>query len=340
MGTGLTQVTAHGRFTMSSKQSNATGLDSPNAEQNENLRIWRAVALQKMPYFSRMLFSLRVLNAPGLGTYAVDDHYRLYIDFDAVTEKGTDWNVDSLLHECSHLFGAHAALAKDIALRTHDHMTWNYAADASINDDLVASGCYSFLDSDPLPEKFGQPNWKTAPFYFQKLKELQEQQEKKKPKPQSGQGQKDPNGQPGQGGNKGDNKGQGQSQSQGEGSDGQGQTSAGNAQGQASGQVSGQPFRGCGSGSGGQKAPCELDADDDLDGKAPAASGGEKERIRIQTATAVKEHSKTRGTVAAGFSELADDILAPSKTPWQKVLSSHIRRAVASKLGNYDTDHS
>ena len=335
---------------MSANTSKATGLDTPNAEQEENLRIWRAVALQKMPYFSRLLFSLRVLNAPGLGTYGVDNHYRLYIDFDAVTEKGTEWNVDSLLHECSHLFAAHADLAKDIALLAHDRMTWNYATDASINDDLVASGCYSFLEEDPLPERFGQPNWKTAPFYFHKLKELKDKQDKNKPKPQQGQGQKDQNGQPSQGqgqqpgqsGSQGDNNGNSQSQGQGEGSDGQGQTSAGNTQGQGSGQANGQgqPFRGCGSGSGGPAAPWELDADDDLGGKAPAATSGEKERIRIQTATAVKEHSKSRGTVAAGFSEIADDILAPSKTPWQKVLSSHIRRAVASKLGNYDTDHS
>ena len=335
---------------MSSNASRQSGLSKPDAEQDENLRIWRAVALEKMPYFSRMLFSLRVLNAPGLGTYAVDNHFRLYVDFDAVTEKGTDWNVESLLHECSHLFAAHSDLAKDISLQPHDFRTWNYATDASINDDLVAAGCYSFLDGDPLPEKFGQPNWKTAPFYFQKLKELQDQQQQNKTNP--GQGQPNPNSQPGGNGSqppkKGQQGGNGSEQAQGqgsEGSDGQGQSSAGNAVGNGAGQSSNggqedQPFRGCGSGSGGEKAPWELDEDDDLNGQAPAASGGEKERVRIQTATDVKEHSKTKGNIPAGFSEIADDILAPSKTPWQKVLSSHIRRAVASKMGNYDADHS
>jgi predicted metal-dependent peptidase len=306
---------------MSAKTSSARGLSGPTEEQSENLAIWRAIALQKMPYFSRMLFSLRVVNTPGLGTYAVDANYRLYIDFDAVTEKGLDWNVESLLHECSHLFAAHSDLAKDMSIHAHDHQTWNYAADASINDDLVAAGCYSFLKSDPLPERFGQPNWKTAPFYFRKLKELMNEQEKKRPKPQSGQGQPSDDGEPGAGGQK-PGKGQGQP--------GQGQGGPGDQQ----------PFKGCGSGSGGQPAPYELGDDDDLGGVAPAASGPEKERIRIQTATDIKEHRKTRGTVPAGFSELAEDILTPSKTPWQRVLSAHLRRAIASKSGNYDVDHS
>lgn len=296
------------------------GLSVPNAEQAELLALWRAMALDKMPYYSRMLFSLRVLNAPGLGTYAVDAHMRMYIDFEAVEPKGTDFNVESLLHECGHLFGAHFDLAKDIGLLHHDALVWNYATDASINDDLVAAGCNSFVEfGDPLPERFGQPNWKTAPFYFSELKKMQDKAQQK-------QNQKHK-----QGGNvAGGNGGTPPKPSQGGGQPDQGQ-----------GGESGLPeFKGCGSGGGGVAAPCELDVDDDMNGAAPAASGLEKERVRQQTAGAIREQvAKGRGTVPAGMIEMAEEVLAPSKTPWQRVLASHIRRAVASKMGNYDIDH-
>ena len=40
------------------------------------------------------------------------------------------------------------------------------------------------------------------------------------------------------------------------------------------------------------------------------------------------------------LSEIAEEVLAPSKTPWQQVLASHIRRAVAAKTGAFDIDRS
>src|SRR4029079_7675084 len=49
--------------------------------QDAELTLWRSKALERMPYFAPILFSLRVLDAPGLGTFAVDAMHRLYIDF-------------------------------------------------------------------------------------------------------------------------------------------------------------------------------------------------------------------------------------------------------------------
>jgi hypothetical protein len=61
---------------------------SPTGENLDNLMAWRALALQQLPYQASMLLSLRVLDAPGLGTFAVDPFHRLYIDLEAVTPKG------------------------------------------------------------------------------------------------------------------------------------------------------------------------------------------------------------------------------------------------------------
>lgn len=126
-----------------------------------------------------------------------------------------------------------------------------------------------------------------------------------------------------------------------DGNAGDGKGSATDDQGDAEGDPGDEPFKGCGSGSGGERWDGELDPDDDLDGTAPAASSIEKETIRLATAAAVKDYvAKGRGKVPGGLVEIADKILAPSKTPWQKVIGSKIRRAAARKAGRFDTDTS
>lgn len=315
------------------------------------------MALEQMPYFARILFSLRLLNAPGLGTWAVDGGHRLYIDFDAVTDKSVKWNVESVLHECSHLFAEHKQTAKDLDVDTADRSVWNVAADLSINDDLDEAGCNTFRDDKMLPQFIGEPNGQTPHHYFAVLKKKVEQKQQQQQNGQSGpQGQPDPDcpqhgTKPGHGGQQvgGENGNQpGHVQGQGQASGGQGKHQQGPActcsdqpQGVGSGQGDEQgPYKGCGSGSGGNAWAGELDESDDLDGQAPAASDAEKETIRLAVAAAIKDHAaKGRGTVPGGLSEIADKVLAPSKTPWQKILASKVRRTVASKAGPFDTDH-
>jgi predicted metal-dependent peptidase len=97
------------------------------------------------------------------------------------------------------------------------------------------------------------------------------------------------------------------------------------------------PFAGCGSGSGGSAAPCELDTGDDLGGLAPAATEAEKVRVRVATAAQIRDYAaKHPGTAPGGLVERAEAVLAPSKLPWRQVLSSAIRRAVAIRQGDFD----
>lgn len=281
-------------------------------EQTEHVQAWTAIALQKMPYMASMLFSLRFVNAPGLGTFAVDRHHRCYIDFDAVTNEGPVSGGESLLHECMHLLGTHAEFADDLGITGGPHAkAWNLATDASINDDLRDAGCGIFADGGPyvLPSTIGQPDYQTAQTYYQHLRGMLAQKQQQRQQGNAG-------GQPGQG-------------------SGQPSQQPGKAAGRG-GQETG-PYKGCGSGSGGQAAPCELDDNDDLGGTAPAATDTEKVRVRIATSTAIQDHAaKGRGTVPGGLVEQATQILTPSKTPWQRVIGRTLRGCVRSRLGSMD----
>lgn len=287
-----------------------TTLTAPAGEDQANFQAWRSIALERMPYMASMLFALRVVNTPGLGTFAVDANFRLYIDFDAVTPLGPIGCAEALLHECSHLLADHHTSAAELGVTAQTAQDWNAAADASINDDLLAVGCDSLRDG-VLPAHLGEPDFQTPHHYFAAIVKLRQQQQASQPQP-------NPSGDPGQ---------HGQPQSGQSGETGEGDTPGNSG-----------PYTGCGSGAGGQAAPCELGDDDDLGGQAPAAGTGEKQRVRVATATAIREHAKGRGTLPGGLVEIADQVLAPSKTPWQQVLAAHIRRAVAAKAGPFDVD--
>src|SRR3954452_21561191 len=98
------------------------------ADQDSELALWRAKALERMPYFAPILFSLRVLDAPGLGTFAVDARHRLYVDFDAVAAWSALENPEALVHECGHLFRDQAARAEAKAVRAGERTAWNITA--------------------------------------------------------------------------------------------------------------------------------------------------------------------------------------------------------------------
>lgn len=106
----------------------------------EAFRLARLVAAENMPYVMHVLFALTPLAAPGLGTFAVDEHWRLYLDPARLTGPQA-WTPDEagwvLLHEAAHVWRDHAGRAKALPRPPH-HLAWNLAGDAEINDDLVA----------------------------------------------------------------------------------------------------------------------------------------------------------------------------------------------------------
>jgi predicted metal-dependent peptidase len=104
----------------------------------------RLGAVNCAPYLAAALFQMRAVAAPGLGTFAVDRHWRLYLDPDALASWGPVVSSGVLVHEVSHLIRDHATRATQLGDHV-DHLRWNLATDAAINDGLLESGV-------PLPE--------------------------------------------------------------------------------------------------------------------------------------------------------------------------------------------
>lgn len=140
------------------------------ADEWRRLRLARMAAVEAMPYFARALFALSPVAAPGLKTLAVDRHWRLYVDFGMVgTDEG--WTIQQvssvLLHEVGHVLRDHAARA-DAVDSSVDHMLWNVAADAEINDDLIAAGV-GLPDGAVTPTGIGCEDGHAAEVYYRHL---------------------------------------------------------------------------------------------------------------------------------------------------------------------------
>lgn len=148
----------------------------PDRDQFAHLALWTDAALTAMPYFASIILAFRPVNAPGLGTFAVDDKMRLYIDFDAVVPKGEDWCTDSLIHEAGHVWNNHSARAKEIGVPTTfiARRLWNYGSDFAINDDLVEVGCVTLSDMLSKPH-IGEELHLTAEHYYSVMKKAADQ---------------------------------------------------------------------------------------------------------------------------------------------------------------------
>lgn len=114
-----------------------------NADEGRWLTAARLVAVEHAPYLAHALFTTQPVAAEGLGTFAVDRGWRLYVDPATLTGWGPTLAGGVLVHEVGHLVRAHAERADALGAEL-DHDRWNVACDCSINDDLLAA-------SVPLP---------------------------------------------------------------------------------------------------------------------------------------------------------------------------------------------
>src|ERR1700737_4963674 len=88
----------------------------------------RMLAVTEAPYLAAALFAVTPLAAPGLGTFAVDFRWRLYLDPACFASWTPSQAGAVLLHEIGHLVRDHAGRAESAGV--DDHRRWNYAADA------------------------------------------------------------------------------------------------------------------------------------------------------------------------------------------------------------------
>ena len=141
-----------------------------DADEWRRLRLARMSAVETMPYFAHALFALTPVAAPGLGTFAVDGAMRLYCDPKMLgTNEG--WTIPEagavLLHEVGHVIRAHSARADALGYPLH-HKMWNFAADAEINDDLIAAGL-ALPGSPVTPHGIGCEDGHAAEVYYRHL---------------------------------------------------------------------------------------------------------------------------------------------------------------------------
>lgn len=235
-------------------------------EESETIAAARMLAINRMPYLATLLFEVRLVRAVGLGTFAVDRHWRLYLDPERLATWGPTGTASVLMHEVHHLLRGHVSRRDEHG--ASDAFLWNVAADAEINDDLIAAG-WEFPQSPVIPKSLGAPTGLLAEQYYDLL------------------------------------------------DSGTGATSS---------------VR-CGSGSGGETIPEEIDAEG---GIGPA----DQLVIRRKVALDITKAHNGGTSMPGGLLRWSDRTLRPSQLPWDVLLRAAVRRAVAVRAGQADFRYS
>jgi len=138
----------------------------PGLAQLAAARLWAAT---RFPYLASGVFGAAVIPSPGSGTVSVDEGWRLRAD----PELTADWTAAQLgsvlIHHVCHLLRSHGERAQAVTTGPEEARAWVRAADAEINDDLVAAGLD--LPGQPiLPEHLGAEDGLLAEQYFEHLR--------------------------------------------------------------------------------------------------------------------------------------------------------------------------
>lgn len=106
-------------------------------EQETFYRRIKMMTVRKQPFIAALINQLIPVSSPGLGTMAVDDGLRLYIDFGHIMEKGYEYAAGVLAHEPWHILRKHNQRAKNINANSPlEQKIFNIAGDLEINDDI------------------------------------------------------------------------------------------------------------------------------------------------------------------------------------------------------------
>jgi predicted metal-dependent peptidase len=138
-----------------------------NANEARLLTAARLVSVEYAPYLAHALFSMQPLAAEGLGTFAVDRGWRLYVDPVSLEAWGPRLAGGVLVHEVGHLLREHAHRA-DALGADGDRECWGLATDAAINDDLLA-GSVALPGGAITPAVLGLPEDGIEEVYYAEL---------------------------------------------------------------------------------------------------------------------------------------------------------------------------
>lgn len=138
----------------------------------------RLRACKMWPYGSQAILSLVPVEQPGLGTMAVDKHWRLYYDKQALGEQPVEESAGIILHEVSHLLLVHHRRAERYVAADGSQAEWdrwNVATDYAINSMLRKQGI-KLSDRVLYPEQDGYEQCLTGEEYFRLLTAKAEKQ--------------------------------------------------------------------------------------------------------------------------------------------------------------------
>ncbi len=131
----------------------------------QELQAARLRLVKSHPYLAAAAWALHPVEKPGLGTLAVDMYWRLYYDPAVITRWTVEQLAGVLYHEIAHLLRDHAS-----RMQNFDRNAANIAADAEINDDLIAEGV-KLPDGAITPASIGQPDGLLAEEYYAALQQ-------------------------------------------------------------------------------------------------------------------------------------------------------------------------
>lgn len=133
----------------------------------------RAVDMQ--PFLAQALYAMVPVRDSGRGTFAVDGRWRLYVDPGPLQTWTIEECAGVLLHEVAHLVRDHAGRARSLGVGSSTADRWNLAADAEINDDLLADDAR--LPGEPVtPRRLGASAGRAAEFYFHAIETISDGQ--------------------------------------------------------------------------------------------------------------------------------------------------------------------
>lgn len=135
------------------------------------LRVARAAAARRYPYFAPVLYRMTLIESAALETAAISRQLHLYLNPAWAQTLSNAELLGVLLHEALHWLRDHPGARGERQLarlqRDDAALLWNIAADLEVNDDLIALG--HRLPEPLLPAHFGWDDHLLAEVYLARL---------------------------------------------------------------------------------------------------------------------------------------------------------------------------
>lgn len=267
-------------------------------------------AVSRMPYLASLLWQCRTIEKPEVGTMAVDQFGRLYINPEFVKTLSVKGCAFVLLHEMLHIALSHAKRFRRRVPNPTKELAnaWNIAADISINEILQRDCADITLGSAVRLSQYADKDFRfqagmSTEAMYELLVATNNQQQ------QQGQGEQSPDGDQqddGQGGGQGDS----------------------TPDDQQDGQQQGQPATPSSAGSSSDGMPRGYEDEVGI------SEGMAQEGKLIEVEAAIEQHEQeSKGSVPGDLKQAIKVRLHPMPDPFDQ-LRAAVSRSVASPLGD------